>query len=86
MDGGNLVVAPILVLRVLCWAIVFNFSNLVLGALSSLAIILLRKRAGCFTLFVMCFVSLTNSAVGRSAVSGCGISWLYFLVERIIEP
>ena len=83
MDGGNLVVAPILVLRVLCWAIVFKFSNLVLGALSSSAIILLRRKTGCFTLFIMRSVSLTQRAVGRSAVSSCGISWLYSREERI---
>ena len=54
---------------------------MVLGVVSSLAImILLRKRelvalqCGC-----LCSVSLYQGAVGSSAVCDCGVSWPYFL-------
>ena len=53
------------------------FCGAVLGALSSLAIIMLRKRelASSLKLFCgcQCFVSLPHGAVGWSAVCDCGI-------------
>ena len=61
------------------------FSNFVLVALYSSAIILLRKRAGCFALMwcgYTCSVSLPRVAVGRSAVHDCEMSWSYSFVER----
>ena len=48
---------------------------------SSFAIILMTKRAGCFSLIVFlvscdcwCSVNLPHDAMGWSAVCGCGIS------------
>ena len=70
-----------LVIGVLFWAIV---SNLILGALSRSAIILLRKMVGCFTLNKSWqSVSIPRGAMGRSATCDCVISWSYFLVESI---
>ena len=60
------------------------FLILVLDALSSSAIIFLRKMAGCFTLIVFWLsVSLPLGAVCPFAICDCDISWSYSLVERI---
>ena len=89
------------------------FSVVVLDVLSSLAIIMLRRRAGVMQLFVSflvllssCFgrelfallclsdrylvtvkssVSFHHSAVGRSAVCDCGISWSYLFYKINIK-
>ena len=50
-----------------------SISNLVLDAISSLAITCLRKRAGCFTLIEcgcgeLCSVSIPHGAVGLQCV------------------
>ena len=61
------------------------FSNVVLDAFNSSAIILLRKRVGCFALMgcgYLCSVSLHREAVGQSAAFDCEISWPYSFVER----
>ena len=51
----------------------FPFSNLVLDAISSSAIILLRKRVGCFTLIVTwmwlsVYLSLPHGVVGQQCM------------------
>ena len=58
------------------------FYGVALRVLSSLAIILLRKRAGCFTLTVFlllygcqCSVPLPPCAIGWCVLCDCGISW-----------
>ena len=59
---------------------VHMFCVAVLCVLSSFAIILMGKRAGCFTLFVLlmscgcyCSIALPHSAMGLSALYDCGI-------------
>ena len=56
------------------------FCYAVLCVLSSFAIILMGKRAGCFILFVLlmfcgcyCSIALLHGAMGLSAVYDCGI-------------
>ena len=49
---------------------------------SSFAIILMGKRASCFALFVFlvsrdCCMTLSQGAIGLSAVCDCGIFWSY---------
>ena len=55
------------------------YSNAVLRVLSSFAIILLRKRAGCFTLIVMWLLVFCASDLrwGLPVVCDCGIFWSY---------
>ena len=60
------------------------FCYAVLSALYRFAIILMRKRGGCFTLIVFlmscgckCYVTLPHGVVGGSAVCDCGIFWSY---------
>ena len=60
------------------------FCCVLLYVLSRFAIILMGKRAGCFTLFVLLvssdsFVALLHEALGLSAVCDCGISRSYSL-------
>ena len=61
------------------------FCCTLLNVLSSIAIILNGKRAGCFAWFVFlvsrdCCVALPRGAMGLSAVCDCGISWSYSLL------
>ena len=55
------------------------FCGVVFGILSSLAIILLRKRE-LVAVVSVCSVSLPHDAVGWSAVYDLGISWSYLLI------
>ena len=59
------------------------FCGVAIGALSSLPIILLRKRELVALLYLrcgyLCSVSHPHSTLGRSEVCGCGISWSYSL-------
>ena len=61
------------------------FEFLILDVLYCPAIILLRKRAGCFVSTwcgYPCPVSLPHEATGQSAVCDCEITWSYSFVER----
>ena len=61
------------------------FSNVVLDGFNSSAIILPRKRVGCFALMgcgYLCSVSHHREAVGQSAVFECEITLPFSFVER----
>ena len=68
----------------MCWVLC---CGVILGALSSLATVLLRKKklVSLLELYCgyLCSVFLHRGAVGWSAVCDCGISWSYSLAPPV---